>query len=1114
MPGEKSYKVKGEVFDIPESEVQSFLKDNPGAEEISSYTIGKDTLDIPVGEVNDFLTDNPGASPLKKKAETIPYPSISPSPLVSSSGVSGSGILPSGSSGLINYMTGENNPVTEPISPLNIPEQNSEDQLRSALTTLETSPVDQQNYNPEIQKTGLLAGEKTEALLRGTARLGNSIMKTPGFLYDIASSVTNNLINRPLGISDAPTSAQIGESIPDNFNAIKDVDKAIENSQKIVSDKYDKGISEYFSKGEYKKGFDLLSNSIVETAPTTIALMLGNAAGLSTAGSVGAGGAVFGAEKMSELEKNNPNISQEQKLMIASANGLLEGAFEQFGLTKLGGLAKNVLEKEGVDAAKKVAEEGFKSSYRKVLSRYMGISAEEALSEAATQFAQNAVDKYGGAKPDLDLREGVVDAAIIGLGAGASMSSPVTLAEVVKTKKGIKEAARLDEQRASLENDLQSESVTPEAKSAISEKIKDINEQEAVLAKEESDNFNSLTPEGRQQVNELLDKSKKIADAAVDESISDITRDILEKDIDAIDKEIDEVYKSSKAEPAKEDIVVEDNPQDEIDYLNEMQANGFPLTEEESARLNELVKPENNAVQNEIEQTVNENNQAVQNTKTSSVPEQSSMGDGNLEVYQEANKKQEIINGVEKGTEVQDSEPESKLEAIKKETPSKELIDEEEDIDAKDDDVVVQKMDTDIEAMKQMKTEDLAEKKFIGMIERAWKAKEEGKITKPTYTAFRNKAKDILAGKIKSKDSIESTEAKLKVTAALNKVKERLLGQDYKKITLSSVSPITPKTVADLIDLTNTIAHRGIDAGFTIAEATQKALNVIKKHPTYKKLVASKELNEKDFEKSFNEKDETKKEKPKADSSEKNDSDKSESKEKKNESTPEITKGKGQRRTAKRINQNSKFKEITDTITDEDYNLYDKVDQKKANQYIKDKISEYEKAGLIEELANNILEENSPFPEVLSGKAPLYLSDRIRVLAESEGNDFTKNTLNKLAGKLNAYAVKNITPAAQKVGLLSDINNTLPLSVEGIKEFAREKVSQTQDQNLTNDQKAELQEATRSLNEIMESEAVRKEIDKAVESQLVKLSEELKGKEWTSNAMETIDSLKIDLSDC
>lgn len=77
MPDNKTYKVGDDLYDIPDTEAESFLKDNPHAVQVNSFVVGKDTLDIPVNEVDAFLKDNPDAAPLKKKDQTSP--SISPS---------------------------------------------------------------------------------------------------------------------------------------------------------------------------------------------------------------------------------------------------------------------------------------------------------------------------------------------------------------------------------------------------------------------------------------------------------------------------------------------------------------------------------------------------------------------------------------------------------------------------------------------------------------------------------------------------------------------------------------------------------------------------------------------------------------------------------------------------------------------------------------------------------------------------------------------------------------------------------------------------------------------------------------------------------------------------
>lgn len=315
-------------------------------------------------------------------------------------------------------------------------------------------------------------GELFNSLARGSARLGEALANTPSMIYDIAAMPFNYVASGQFQEDLQPlpnmtesmrqenaknpmfTSEKFAKSIGLGENKVaKYYNEDVKARQQQTAQKYDKGITDYFSNGEYKKGFGLIANSVAESAPVTISLLMGNAAGVSTTGSILGGGTVFAADKKAELDKEAPNLDQQTKMNIALSNGLFEGLFEQFGITKLGGLTKDVLLKSGKEEAKKIAAEGFKDVYTPVLKKYVGVSAEESISEAATQFAQNAVDKYSGYKPDLDLKEGVVDAAIVGLAAGATTSAPTSLLEVAKNKSANKEAVNIQKANIEKENE-------------------------------------------------------------------------------------------------------------------------------------------------------------------------------------------------------------------------------------------------------------------------------------------------------------------------------------------------------------------------------------------------------------------------------------------------------------------------------------------------------------------------------------------------------------------------------------------------------------------------------------------------------------------------------------
>jgi hypothetical protein len=195
----------------------------------------------------------------------------------------------------------------------------------------------------------------------------------------------------------------------------------------------------------------------------------------------------------------------------------------------------------------------------------------------------------------------------------------------------------------------------------------------------------------------------------------------------------------------------------------------------------------------------------------------------------------------------------------KKEPDNSSLIDEEEETVVKDDSDTVKKMLDDLEILKQYspnnvkmdgktgeEIKNLATKKYQGMIERAYKAKLEGKINKSTYTLFRNDANDILGPKIAEKNR----EVKGQIDAIKETIKEKLLGQGYKNVLLSAPG-INPKTVADLIDLTADLVKRGVDAGHAVRKAVDVALNYVKKHPNYNDILSSEKIPESKFRKMF-----------------------------------------------------------------------------------------------------------------------------------------------------------------------------------------------------------------------------------------------------------------------
>lgn len=768
-------------------------------------------------------------------------PGQSPLPLVSEGGTSELTNTPSvlqseqsHSEGRFNFATGKNDlPILQKETPLPETAKSEDDLLRATGTSQEINPTDQsKSLSPEALKEGFKQPELAESFMRGAARLGSSLAKSPAFIYDMAvhSDPIFSDASKLMGVnSSKELSEKLG--LPENTLA-KDLDKVVSDSQEDFSKKYDKGISEYFEKGDYDKAFDLLANNVAESAPAMISIAMGNAAGVGMLGTTAAGSVVFGADKKSQLDKENPDMSEEAKTANAFLTGTLEGATEALPIHMIGNVAKSIFAKQGAQAATDFAKKGFIKTYGKTIGKYLGAQATEALSEGANQLGENIVDKYSGKDPNIDITKGIKDAMIVGLGAGVAMSGPITAMHYAKTKTAALNAANIQEQKVSLEQDIQSPDVSAEAKNIISNKIKDLNEQDANLAQDEKSNFESLPEEKKTEVDSLLSKTKDIHDAVLDPNISEGTREILTKDLDAAENSIEKIYedhKNTKAEEENDFKTHEDwlrsfeeeiKPKEE----NKLQDTEIPATE--MGLVNGEAKSEPIDITN-LQNTEQHEGEILQREQEKTASQR-----GERKRVESSEQRQEVASEV------------PKEEKVAKEKLSNELIDENEQLEAKKEDDVesVNKLNDDIEVLKKFDKSEVAKKKFSAIIERAFKMKEEGKISKPTYTKYRNIAQQVLGPKV----SIDAEQAKFQIEGIKETIKKKLLGEGYKKV-LMSAPGFGPKQVADLIDITTAAAKKAIDAGFAVKEAVEKALKHIKTHPYYEKLIKEGHLDEKSF---------------------------------------------------------------------------------------------------------------------------------------------------------------------------------------------------------------------------------------------------------------------------
>jgi len=373
-----------------------------------------------------------------------------------------------------------------------------------------------------------IASELFQSAQRGSAMLGSMLANTPSFIYNIAA-YPQNKIAELTGLPIGTSSAQIAETLglPENELA-NYYEQVVKDGQAKVQQKYDKSVTEYFfgDNPDYKKGFRLLSNQVVESAPISLSMMMGNAAGIGAVGSTLGGGVIFGAGNMQELE--GADMSETAKVENALSKGLFEGIFEQFGVTKLGGVVADVFKKQGAEAAANIAKEGFKDVYLPALKKYVGIGAEESIGEAATQFSQNMVTILSGENPNLNPLEGVSDAALVGLGSSIGYSTPSSVFETLALSKKRKEIKESQKKLQKIEDAIANPETTPETKAVLSNMANDINGSIADAYDESKSLYQNLSEEDKAELSQITTKKQELEVASEDPNIDEeIKKDII-----------------------------------------------------------------------------------------------------------------------------------------------------------------------------------------------------------------------------------------------------------------------------------------------------------------------------------------------------------------------------------------------------------------------------------------------------------------------------------------------------------------------------------------------------------------------------------------------------------
>jgi len=285
------------------------------------------------------------------------------------------------------------------------------------------------NLRSKLKEEGS-AKSLLRSLKKGDKALGEYLLSVPSFIYEIGSLVSDP-VNRALGLPETDLTKfeeSIGtrsllDSLIDEQNKLGKIQEEYKDLNNIKG-----GIGENFSKGNISEGFYLLGETLAESAPVSLSLMFGGAAGLSRTALTLGGGIPLAAGEMRTQKEEYPDQEKAEMLLKSTLIGLSEGFFEGvFGSGAIGKTYKNIIAKEGVEQGIKTFKNGIISMYEGALQKFgVPIAAVSGgLEEVGTQITQNLVN----GKP---FNEGVTDAFLAGVGGGGLYWAPVNLAKGVE----------------------------------------------------------------------------------------------------------------------------------------------------------------------------------------------------------------------------------------------------------------------------------------------------------------------------------------------------------------------------------------------------------------------------------------------------------------------------------------------------------------------------------------------------------------------------------------------------------------------------------------------------------------------------------------------------------
>ena len=388
------YKVGDKKYDIPQEELESFLIEFPQAEEfIEGKTTPTDQdMSVDVTEVSE-VTESPSEDGSLELEETK-YKT----PLT-----------------LEEKKSLQNNQFSKQMS--------KEDNFtKERLEELEEESLKEANVDS--------LGEYLVASLdKGDKFVWESVMSAPGALFSAAALISDP-INRALGLPETDV-----KKFEESIGTRPIIESLIEEQENLGSelDLYEKskgikgGAYENFKQGNVSDGFVKLGRGLAESAPVSISMMMGGAAGASRLAMMAVATPVLAGPEIKTQREENPQQTELESVLKGFANAGAESFFEGIGSSSVGKVYKDIIFKEGKERGSKVFRNGLIEMYETAIKRF-GVPATivgGGIEEVATTMTQNLINE----KPVFD---NIGESFTQGVGGGGLYGAPVNISKSVE----------------------------------------------------------------------------------------------------------------------------------------------------------------------------------------------------------------------------------------------------------------------------------------------------------------------------------------------------------------------------------------------------------------------------------------------------------------------------------------------------------------------------------------------------------------------------------------------------------------------------------------------------------------------------------------------------------